>query len=235
MLAQCGTTEITYNVYKFYLYIQKKIKHIYQGNKVYYFKFNTSNMSNDFNVSLEKHFISTPTHFFNLLENELKYPSKKISCFKIYNVPRLVTAYGDSCEITYSYSGTKKKASLWTPTLFHVKDLVEKKTGFKYNFCLVNKYRNGYDSIGKHRDDEMNLVETHPIACVSLGETRTIIFSKSGCKNIKFNLNSGSLLVMYSPTNQNWYHEIQKEPQKNGIRISLTFRLINTKNFILKD
>lgn len=192
-------------------------------------------MSSDFHVSFDKHFISTPNIFYNSLEKELRYPSKKLNFFKHYSIPRKVTAYGDSCEITYSYSGTRTRAFIWTPTLLHIKDLVEEKTGYKYNFCLVNKYRNGFDSIGRHRDDEMDLVEDHPIVCVSFGETRTLVFSKNGCRRIKFNLNSGSLLIMYPPTNENWYHEIPKEAEKKGIRISLTFRMINTKNFILKD
>lgn len=184
-------------------------------------------MTDGFNVSFEKFFISTPNYYQDLLELELKYP-RETKLYNRYRFPRQVTAYGDSCQITYSYSGIKSRAFLWTPTLRRIKELVELKTGYKYNFCLVNKYRHGFDSIGKHKDDERDLAVNHPIACVSFGETRTIVFSRNGCKKIKFNLNSGSLLIMYSPTNENWYHEIPKESQKVGVRISLTFRMINT-------
>lgn len=182
-------------------------------------------MTDTLNVIYHSHFIATPGTFLDLLEKELVHLKQQ----KIYNkylVPRKVAAYADDTHITYTYSGVKVTPYPWTPTLSRIKELVEKETGFHYNYCLVNLYRNGNDSIGKHQDNERSLEPNHPIACVSFGETRTFIFSRPGCQRIKYHLNSGSLLIMNPPTNQYWFHEIPKEPLKTGKRLSLTFRRI---------
>ena len=176
------------------------------------------------NVSFNPEFLSNAQVCFDLLEKEIVY-LKNVNINEHF-IPRQMAAYGDSLAITYSFSGIKTHARSWTPTLYEIKRMVEAKTSYKYNFCLINKYRNGRDSIGKHKDDEIDIIADSPIACVSLGQTRTLKFSKPGCKPVKFNTESGSLLVMYPPTNKYWFHEIPKEPKKNGIRISLTFRKI---------
>ena len=182
-------------------------------------------MMDKLNVTFDPNFVSTPEKYFDLLEKEIVY-MKKAEIHGRYSIPRQMAAYGDSLAITYSFSGIKTHARPWTPTLYAIKRMVETETNCKYNFCLVNRYRDGYDSIAKHKDDEKDLEMDYPIACVSLGQSRTLKFSKPGCKSVKFSTNSGSLLVMRSPTNKYWNHEIPKEPMKIGVRISLTFRKI---------
>ena len=179
----------------------------------------------ELNVTFDPNFILIPEKYFDLLEKEIVY-LKNIKLYGRHSVPRLMAAYGDSVAYAYSFSGIKIYARPWTPTLRIIKQMVETQTSFKYNFCLVNKYRDGHDSIGKHKDDEEGLVLDYPIACVSFGQPRTLKFSKPGCKFVKYNMTSGSLLVMHSPTNRYWFHEIPKEPLKRGVRISLTFRKI---------
>ena len=52
----------------------------------------------------------------------------------------LQSAYGEP-GITYRYSGTTVPAKSWSPGLAFLRDLVEKHSGVRYNFVLVNKYR----------------------------------------------------------------------------------------------
>ena len=179
----------------------------------------------ELNVTFDPNFISSPEKYFNLLEKEIVY-LKNVKLYGRHSVPRLMAAYGDSLAYTYSFSGIKTYPRPWTSTLHTIKRMVEAQTSCKYNFCLVNKYRNGYDSIGKHKDDEEDLELDYPIACVSFGQQRTLKFSKPGCKFVKYDMTDGSLLVMHPPTNRYWFHEIPKEPLKKDIRISLTFRKI---------
>ena len=43
-------------------------------------------------------------------------------------------------------------------------------------FVYFQRYKDGNDCIGEHRDDEKDLVEDSPIASLSLGQTRDFIF-----------------------------------------------------------
>ena len=64
--------------------------------------------------------------------------------------PRLTAAYGEDGQ-NYCYSGTQNKALPWTSTLLEIKKKVETVLG-RYNFCLLNRYRSGADSISLHSD-----------------------------------------------------------------------------------
>jgi alkylated DNA repair dioxygenase AlkB len=67
--------------------------------------------------------------------------------------PRYTTVFGRD---DVSPPTTKYK---WTPrpipdALMRLKEFVERDTGMNYNFCLVNFYASGKDSISYHSDDE---------------------------------------------------------------------------------
>lgn len=83
--------------------------------------------------------------------------------------PRLTASYGDE-GVTYLYSGTENKALPWTPTLREIKQKIELIEG-RYNYCLLNRYRSGADSVGMHADNEPD--EGNVIGSLSLGATRT--------------------------------------------------------------
>lgn len=89
--------------------------------------------------------------------------------------------------------------------------------------------------MGEHRDDERELDPTCPIASVSLGATRDLIFrhkdartgsSKIQIKPVKLELAHGSLLLMNYPTNTYWYHSLPVRKKVKMPRINLTFRRI---------
>ena len=58
---------------------------------------------------------------------------------KVYDIPRKQATYGDA-GLTYTYSGVKRLACPWTPTLEYIRDAVTKTTGQTFNFVLVNRW-----------------------------------------------------------------------------------------------
>lgn len=65
----------------------------------------------------------------------------------------------------------------WSPNMLKVKEMVETACAVTFDYCLVNYYRNGHDSISYHNDEEAILSDgtVTPIASVSLGATRRFI------------------------------------------------------------
>ena len=137
--------------------------------------------------------------------------------------PRLTASYGDE-GLTYFYSGTENKALLWTPTLLEIKQRIEAVQG-RYNYCLLNCYRSGLDSVGMHADNEPGMGNV--IASLSLGATRSFRIKHNKSKETRsFELANGTLLIMAGTMQQFWKHEVPKTAQDVGERINLTFRWI---------
>src|SRR5947209_152997 len=95
--------------------------------------------------------------------------------------PRLTASYGDE-GLTYRFSGTVNVALHWTPTLLEIKHKIEAVQG-RYNYCLLNRYRSGADSVGLHADDEPEMGNV--IGSLSLGATRTFRIRNSKTKEKK--------------------------------------------------
>ena len=155
----------------------------------------------------------------------------KNSVVKIFGksipIPRKQTAYGDP-GTTYTFSNVTVNAKPWIPIILKIKADVEYILGLQFNFCLVNKYDTGENYIGYHKDDEIDLGQNPAIASVSFGQERKFYF-KSDDPNVpvtKLKLSSGTLCVMYDPTNKNYKHSVPKEVKVTGCRINLTFRHI---------
>ncbi|XP_054629066.1 DNA oxidative demethylase ALKBH2 [Dunckerocampus dactyliophorus] len=177
-------------------------------------------------------------HLFVKLEEEVVYSTgeeAKVRVFgKVHNIPRKQATYGD-IGLTYTYSGVTRLACAWTPTLQYIRDAVTKTTGHTFNFVLVNRYKDGQDHMGEHRDDEKELNPLCPIASVSLGAAREFVFrhrdargkqSSRHIEPVKMVLAHGSLLLMNSPTNTFWYHSLPVRKRVLLPRINLTFRSI---------
>ncbi|KAM0248091.1 hypothetical protein ACHAP5_003672 [Fusarium lateritium] len=112
-------------------------------------------------------------------------------------------------------------------------------TGCTYNFCLVNYYASGSDSISFHSDDEQFLGRDPAIASFSLGARRDFLMKHKppppnaanppvlNSKPLKLQLGSGDMVLMRGRTQSNWLHSIPKRTGKNqedGGRINITFR-----------
>lgn len=138
--------------------------------------------------------------------------------------PRLTASYGEE-GVTYKYSGTVNVALPWTPTLLEIKQKIEAVQG-RYNYCLLNRYRSGQDSMGMHADDEPAMGNV--IGSLSLGATRTFRIRHNKTKeSMNFQVGHGTLIIMAETMQQFWKDEIPKTKENVGERINLTFRQIN--------
>ena len=137
--------------------------------------------------------------------------------------PRLIASYGEP-GIVYRYSGRDNVALPWTPTLLEIKEKIEAVQG-PYNYCLLNRYRSGSDSMGWHADDEPEMGNS--IGSLSLGATRTFRIRHNVSKQTRtFLMGHGALIIMAGTMQQFWQHHVPKTTQNVGERINLTFRKI---------
>ncbi|KAF2436397.1 hypothetical protein EJ08DRAFT_578190 [Tothia fuscella] len=120
-----------------------------------------------------------------------------------------------------------------------LRTITENTTGYTYNFCLVNYYASGDDSISYHSDDERFLGPDPAIASFSLGAKRDFLMkhkppnpsekvetSQSEPKPLKLPLASGDMILMHGKTQANWLHSIPKRKggESGKGRINITFR-----------
>lgn len=144
---------------------------------------------------------------------------------KWYSPFRKVCAFSDD-GLSYKFSGTSIKGDEWTPLILRMKEDVETKVGFQFNYVLVTLYENGHSKISAHMDNEQDLDPDSPIAALSFGAKRNLIFHRNGFQSVTLPVTHGSLYVMNPPTNKMWKHSIPAEPGVLEPRISLTFRKI---------
>jgi alpha-ketoglutarate-dependent dioxygenase alkB family protein 2 len=142
--------------------------------------------------------------------------------------PRLQTAFGDE-GTSYTFSGTTVYADPWKKPVLLLKKLVEDLTGVKFNFCLLNYYRNGNDYIGAHRDKEVEIDKSAPIASVTFGADRIFKFEndkkKTKNKFIKeFIISNGDVVIFHPPTNEYHKHSLPKQKHIDEPRWNFTFR-----------
>lgn len=138
--------------------------------------------------------------------------------------PRLIASYGDA-GVSYRYSGMDYAALQWTATLLEIKKKIEAVQG-DYNYCLLNRYRSGSDSMGWHADDEPEMGNV--IGSLSLGATRKFRIRHNVTRETKtFLVGNGTLIIMAGTMQQFWQHEVPKTKQNVGERINLTFRRIS--------
>ena len=197
---------------------------------------------------------------FNFLRQELffyrvKYTIKRFGTDTEINTPRYTTVFGVDVTSKFTERGELIDSQTEKPVpkdryscvpkpvphcLDHLRQLTEIFTGATYNFCLVNYYANGADSISYHSDDERFLGPNPSIASFSLGATRDFclkhkpITPKAGepppeqnlKPPLKLPLASGDMVLMRGKTQSNWLHSIPKRKGKgsDGGRINITFR-----------
>lgn len=144
------------------------------------------------------------------------------------DVPRMTAWYGDPNE-RYDFDDGPIAPDAWTPTLAALRERIEAATGTRFNAVLLNRYRDGADSVAWHSDYEAMFGMRPVIPLISLGATRRFMFRpKPGREGepLALELPPGSLLVMAGGTQQHWEHRVGKTAQAVGERISLTFRRI---------
>jgi alkylated DNA repair dioxygenase AlkB len=160
-------------------------------------------------------------HYFSELRDDCAWEQKP-GVFG-HRQPRLTASYGDD-GVTYRYSGTVNVSLPWMSTLLEIKRKIEAVKG-RYNYCLLNRYRSGRDSMGMHADDEPEMGNV--IGSLSLGATRTFrIRHNTSKESTSFPVGHGTLIIMTGTMQQFWKHEIPKTKKPVGERINLTFRQI---------
>lgn len=165
-------------------------------------------------------------YFHQLLQNILWENDKAIIFGKLITTKRKVAWYGDR-PFEYTYSKTTKSALPWTQELLALKDLIESKTGEKFNSCLLNLYHNGDEGMAWHSDGEKDLKKNGAIGSLSFGADRKFLFKhKESKQTISVHLEKGSLLVMKGTTQKNWLHRLPPTKKVKSPRINLTFRTI---------
>ncbi|TNN24542.1 DNA oxidative demethylase ALKBH2 [Liparis tanakae] len=189
------------------------------------------------------------------LEEEVVYSTGEeatVQVFgKVHGVPRQQATHGDA-GLSYTYSGERRSARPWTPTVEYIRDVVTKTTGHTFNFVLVNRRSphppmwtlfhpgarsqvDGRDHMGEHRDDERELDPLSPVASVSLGAAPDRIFRHRDARGsrrrrqmepVKLELAHGSVLLMNPPTNTLWYHGLPVRRNTAQPRVNLSFRRV---------
>lgn len=139
--------------------------------------------------------------------------------------PRLVAWAG---EIPYRYSGQTLEPRAWSELLRGLLDRVCAHTGVPFNHVLLNRYRDGNDSMGFHADDEPELGTEPAVASLSFGATRRfVLVSRRGPRDrLVMPLEHGSLVVMRGRCQAEYRHGIPKDAAVSAGRVSLTFRRI---------
>lgn len=138
--------------------------------------------------------------------------------------PRLVVAFGDG-----SYRWPDMGASQpWPPALLVARARLEEAAGHRFNYALVNVYRNGHDYTGWHADKMHLHVPGTSIAVISLGAVRPLRFRPTGDVQHPTEqlLADRSLLWMLGETQAHYEHAIPKDADITTVRISITFRFV---------
>jgi alkylated DNA repair dioxygenase AlkB len=159
------------------------------------------------------------------LREELPWEQREIVLYgKRIMQPRLI-AWGG--ERPYRYSGQTLEPRPLSPHLLPVMESVQQRTHVPFNHVLVNRYRDGLDSMGFHADDESELGENPLVATVSLGATRRFVLRPRRGRDFEplaYELEHGSLLIMGGTCQRQYHHGIPRQPSVREERMSLTFR-----------
>ena len=166
-------------------------------------------------------------HYFDCLLNTIEWKNDQAFIYgKLIITKRKVAWYGDT-DFEYTYSKNTKRALPWTPELVELKQMIEDKTGEKYNSCLLNLYHNGDEGMAWHSDAEKELKKNGAIGSLSLGAERKFTFKhKETQETISLILENGSLLLMKGQTQTSWLHRLPPTKLISTPRINLTFRSI---------
>lgn len=168
------------------------------------------------------------------------------------NTPRFTTVFGVDESSYFGPDGSILDCSSHRPIpadrykcrprpipscLDALRKITEGSTGCTFNFCLVNYYANGNDSISFHSDDERFLGSDPAIASFTLGAKRDFLMKHKPrapsdnqptveSKTMKFPLASGDMILMRGKTQSNWLHSIPKRKggESERGRINITFR-----------
>ena len=165
--------------------------------------------------------------YFNVLVDEVPWKRDEIKLFGKTHIPeRHVCLMGEE-GVRYKYSGVRRLALPWSPSMKLLRDLVVAVLDQPFNSCLLNYYPDGNSGMGWHADNEPELGLDPTIAVISLGaERRFSLKDRKTKERTDLHLPHGSLFVMKGTLQKTHLHALPKSKRITEPRISLTFRNI---------
>lgn len=143
--------------------------------------------------------------------------------------PRLTAWYGEA-GARYRYSGVDRPAAGWPPCLAGLARQVGAAVGWRFNYVLATRYRDGRDRLGWHADDERDLGPAPVIASLSLGATRVFrVRPRQGGASVGRALGHGALVLMWGPSQRDYKHAAPGTAQPVGERLNLSFRFVEAR------
>lgn len=170
------------------------------------------------------------TRLHHRLAAEVPWTVHRIRMFgRWVDSPRLSCWMGDP-GASYRYSGADFDPEPWHPAIAALLPRLESACGARFNSVLLNRYRDGRDSMGWHSDDEPELGPAPVIASLSLGAERRFLLRLKADKTARaeWRLAHGDLLVMRGDCQRVAQHALPKTARVAGERINLTFRWVGS-------
>ena len=166
-------------------------------------------------------------NYLNVFLDAIEWKQQSMNMYgKQIPFPRLTAWYGDN-DKPYSFSGITLQPHPWSKELLEIKNEIEPKAEVTFNSVLLNRYRNGNDSISWHTDAEKELGKNPVIASVNFGAERKFQLKHiHNDERIEIVLKHGSLLIMMGELQHYWKHQVPKTKTTIKERINLTFRVI---------
>ena len=123
----------------------------------------------------------------------------------------------------------EKMAQPWTPALSLVRRMVESHTGTTFDYCFLNRYRNGRDAVAWHGDNDGERDARLVVASLSLGATRAFQLRPKKDSGLRYDpitvdVTHGDMIVMAGDTQLHWEHRVPRDPRVTGERLNVTFR-----------
>jgi alkylated DNA repair dioxygenase AlkB len=147
--------------------------------------------------------------------------------------------FGDR-GVTYSFKDQVKQMNVWKygpdAYLTYYRDFIAELIGWQANCVVANVYTPEGDLFPHNDSTHIPQLGKNPtIVSVSFGETRHMCFWEldengkrkpmpDGRPYFKFPLEAGDILVMENDFDHKFHHGILPEPERKGIRLSLTYR-----------
>jgi alkylated DNA repair dioxygenase AlkB len=112
------------------------------------------------------------------------------------------------------------------PALEEMRVRLSERYRVEFDSVGINLYRNGFDGVAWHGDNNRKVLHDPLVATVSLGERRRFLMrpGTSGSPTHRFRPGAGDLLVMGGACQHLWQHTVPKEPRGAGARMSVTIR-----------
>ena len=160
---------------------------------------------------------------------EVEYHKEYKRFNKIVKVPRGQASYTLNEDIHYDYkvSGGSPPNTVMTDRLKEITAAVNAALGTNFNTILLNKYKDGDDCIGYHRDRETGWREGTGFATLAFGAERDFLVKHEASGEVtSVPHKDGCAIHMPSPMNQEYFHCVPKRKRVKDCRISLTYREI---------